>query len=354
MQSRHPCPQRSLDAEGRPAEPSVGGGGGLHAAEMTAKAPNAVQEAIETGRGHLTLCEIEKRISLNQISSGESGILNRKKMFGCGKPINWGEIKIGIRLITSNPPQKNHFVSVCHHLVASVAVSRQSSVALSRERPSRRVRHWGCAQVRGCQTRSRVRAAAEDPTLRAWLSRTNGPHPHTPPEGRGCREHTCPAPRPFPVHTLLSVRRHSSTRRGPHCHRPPRPPPPSVTFRRVVVSLRGPGQSPVLPSACCVGSLRSDGRCGGVLCGVVSTGAWSHGAQSCHAQSPASSATYPRPPTPLSNPRSGAKLSPHAPTLHSHPDVSSPIGSASATTMLRLGGSWGNMETGKEHHRLLV
>ena len=38
--------------------------------------------------------------------------------------------------------------------------------------------------------------------------------------------------------------------------------PPRVTFRRVAVSLRGPGQSPVLPFACCVGSLRSDGRCG--------------------------------------------------------------------------------------------
>ena len=32
--------------------------------------------------------------------------------------------------------------------------------------------------------------------------------------------------------------------------------PPCVTFRRVAVSLRGPGQSPVLPFACCVGLLR--------------------------------------------------------------------------------------------------
>ena len=39
-------------------------------------------------------------------------------------------------------------------------------------------------------------------------------------------------------------------------------PPPRVTFRRVAVSLQGTGQSPVLPSACCVGSMRSDGRCG--------------------------------------------------------------------------------------------
>ena len=37
---------------------------------------------------------------------------------------------------------------------------------------------------------------------------------------------------------------------------------PRVTFRLVVVPLRGPGQSPVLPFACCVGSLRSVGRCG--------------------------------------------------------------------------------------------
>ena len=44
------------------------------------------------------------------------------------------------------------------------------------------------------------------------------------------------------------------------------PPPPCVTFRRVVVSLRGPGQSPILPFACCVGSLRSVGRCGRCSC----------------------------------------------------------------------------------------
>ena len=43
---------------------------------------------------------------------------------------------------------------------------------------------------------------------------------------------------------------------------PDAPPPPCVTFRRVVAPLRGPGQSPVLPFACCVGSLRSVGRCG--------------------------------------------------------------------------------------------
>ena len=42
--------------------------------------------------------------------------------------------------------------------------------------------------------------------------------------------------------------------------------PPRVTFRPVVVSLRGPGRSPVLPFACCVGSLRSVGRCGRCSC----------------------------------------------------------------------------------------
>ena len=41
---------------------------------------------------------------------------------------------------------------------------------------------------------------------------------------------------------------------------------PCVTFRRVVVPLRGPGQSPGLPFACCVGSLLSVGRCGRCSC----------------------------------------------------------------------------------------
>ena len=49
-------------------------------------------------------------------------------------------------------------------------------------------------------------------------------------------------------------------------HRSPPSDPPRVTFRRVVVLLRGPGQSPVLPFACCVGSLRSVGRCGQYSC----------------------------------------------------------------------------------------
>ena len=44
------------------------------------------------------------------------------------------------------------------------------------------------------------------------------------------------------------------------------PPPPCVTFRLVVAPLRGPGRSPVLPFACCVGSLRSVGRCGRCSC----------------------------------------------------------------------------------------
>ena len=47
---------------------------------------------------------------------------------------------------------------------------------------------------------------------------------------------------------------------------PTTPPPPCVTFRLVVAPLRGPGQSPGLPSACCIGSLRSVGRCGRCSC----------------------------------------------------------------------------------------
>ena len=44
------------------------------------------------------------------------------------------------------------------------------------------------------------------------------------------------------------------------------PPPALVPLRRVVAPLRGPGQSPVLPFACCVGSLLSVGRCGRFSC----------------------------------------------------------------------------------------
>ena len=42
--------------------------------------------------------------------------------------------------------------------------------------------------------------------------------------------------------------------------------PPCVTFRLVVAPLRGPGRSPVLLFACCVGSLLSVGRCGRCSC----------------------------------------------------------------------------------------
>ena len=41
---------------------------------------------------------------------------------------------------------------------------------------------------------------------------------------------------------------------------------PCVTFRLVVAPLRGPGRSPVLPFACCVGSMSSVGRCGRCSC----------------------------------------------------------------------------------------
>ena len=44
------------------------------------------------------------------------------------------------------------------------------------------------------------------------------------------------------------------------------PGPPCVTSRPVVAPLRGPGQAPVLPFVCCVGSLLSVGRCGRCSC----------------------------------------------------------------------------------------
>ena len=43
-------------------------------------------------------------------------------------------------------------------------------------------------------------------------------------------------------------------------------PPPCVTFRLVTAPFRGPGQSPALPLACCVGALLSVGRCGRCSC----------------------------------------------------------------------------------------
>ena len=47
-------------------------------------------------------------------------------------------------------------------------------------------------------------------------------------------------------------------------------PAPRVTFRLVVAPLRGPGQSPLLPFACCVVLLLSVGRLAGALASVVS------------------------------------------------------------------------------------
>ena len=45
------------------------------------------------------------------------------------------------------------------------------------------------------------------------------------------------------------------------------PPATCATFRQVAVSSRAPGQSPVLPFACCVGSMRSNGHGGRCSCG---------------------------------------------------------------------------------------
>ena len=69
----------------------------------------------------------------------------------------------------------------------------------------------------------------------------------------------CPLPRPNPPPNRLPD---CQTRLSNHFS----PPPPCVTFRLVVAPLRGPGQSPVLPFACCVGLLLSVGRCGRCSC----------------------------------------------------------------------------------------
>ena len=83
----------------------------------------------------------------------------------------------------------------------------------------------------------------------------------------------------------LSTRRHSKPRAsvdalliagpGRHSFLPVLPPPqhtaalcqpPCVKFHRVVAPLRDPGESPVLPFACCVVLLPSVGRCGWCSC----------------------------------------------------------------------------------------
>ena len=51
--------------------------------------------------------------------------------------------------------------------------------------------------------------------------------------------------------------------------------PPCITFRLVVDSLRGPGESPILPSTRSVGPLLSVGRCGRCSCWVSFLRSWS-------------------------------------------------------------------------------
>ena len=89
-------------------------------------------------------------------------------------------------------------------------------------------------------------------------------------EGHQCTEESASGihqalMRPAPRSKYPSTNNHSTQPPGPPTA-PDRPPPPRVTFRRVVVPLWGPGQSPGLPSACCAGSLRSVGRCGRCSC----------------------------------------------------------------------------------------
>ena len=50
-----------------------------------------------------------------------------------------------------------------------------------------------------------------------------------------------------------------------------------MTFRWVVISSRGPGQSPVLPSACCVWAAAA-GAPGGVVSAFAEPSGWCAGA----------------------------------------------------------------------------
>ena len=58
---------------------------------------------------------------------------------------------------------------------------------------------------------------------------------------------------------------------------PPNPPPPNVTFRRAAGSLRGPGQSPVLPSASVGCALTAAGVSDGVGASLAEPSSWRTG-----------------------------------------------------------------------------
>ena len=95
------------------------------------------------------------------------------------------------------------------------------------------------------------------PTTAGWGRAPSNFHGVGMAECAACRRWQERVPRA--VHSRTSLPLHPKS-----CINPP--PPPCVTFRRVAVSLRGPGRSPGLPFACCVGSLRSVGRCGRCSC----------------------------------------------------------------------------------------
>ena len=82
--------------------------------------------------------------------------------------------------------------------------------------------------------------------------------------GLACHESPFPRP-PTPPSSFRGLERPPPPPRAQTVVCPSMPP-PCVTFRLVVAPLRGPGQSPVLPFACCVGSLLCVGRCGRCSC----------------------------------------------------------------------------------------
>ena len=90
---------------------------------------------------------------------------------------------------------------------------------------------------------------------------------------RHCSLHLVPCHRAPPLRSKRPPPQASPLKRiallGPTDRRPIAPletSAPCVTFRLVVFPLQGPGQPPVLPFACCVGSLLSAGRCSRCSC----------------------------------------------------------------------------------------
>ena len=142
----------------------------------------------------------------------------------------------------------------------------RTCVHRKQEAQCRRDTEWSaCPRVHYSRPRPPVRRSlcrSGCPRFAHFLN--GGPGPAVP-RDRAAASRTAHGAAPGPHPTACGVPRHRFARNR-LVSAPSPPPPPRVTFRRVVAPLRGPEQSPVLPFACCVASLLSVGRGGRCSC----------------------------------------------------------------------------------------